>query len=44
MTSSSPGDMDIEKEYDSYVEKVRTMGLTRALEIKQEAYDRYMAE
>ena len=38
------GDMDIEKEYDSYVEKVRTMGLTRALEIKQEAYDRYMAE
>ena len=38
------GDMDIEKEYDSYVEKVRTMGLTRALEIKQEAYDRYMAQ
>ena len=38
------GDMDIEKEYDSYVEKVRTMGLTRALEIKQDAYDRYMAE
>ena len=38
------GDMDIEKDYDSYVEKVRTMGLTRALEIKQEAYDRYMAQ
>ncbi len=38
------GDMDIEKEYDSYVKKVRTMGLTRALEIKQEAYDRYMAQ
>ena len=34
--------MDIEAEYASYEESVRTMGLTRALEIKQDAYDRYM--
>lgn len=38
------GDMDIEAEYAKYEENVRTMGLTRALEIKQDAYDRYMAE
>ena len=38
------GDMDIETEYATYEEQVRTMGLTRALEIKQDAYDRYMAE
>lgn len=36
------GDMDIETEYEAYEEQVRTMGLTRALEIKQDAYDRYM--
>ena len=36
------GDMDIEAEYADYEENVRTMGLTRALEIKQDAYDRYM--
>ncbi len=36
------GDMDIETEYAEYEENVRTMGLTRALEIKQDAYDRYM--
>ena len=36
------GDMDIEAEYEAYEEQVRTMGLTRALEIKQAAYDRYM--
>lgn len=36
------GDMDIETEYETYEEQVRTMGLTRALEIKQDAYDRYM--
>jgi putative aldouronate transport system substrate-binding protein len=36
------GTMDIEKEYEAYEEGVRTMGLTRALEIKQAAYDRYM--
>ncbi len=36
------GDMDIEAEYANYEEQVRTMGLTRALEIKQAAYDRYM--
>ena len=36
------GDMDIESEYETYEEQVRTMGLTRALEIKQDAYDRYM--
>ena len=36
------GDMDIEAEYATYEEQVRTMGLTRALEIKQAAYDRYM--
>lgn len=36
------GDMDIEKDYASYEEQVRTMGLTRALEIKQDAYDRYI--
>jgi len=34
--------MDIEAEYANYEEQVRTMGLTRALEIKQAAYDRYM--
>ena len=36
------GDMDIEKDYATYEEQVRTMGLTRALEIKQDAYDRYI--
>lgn len=36
------GDMDIETEYETYEEEVRTQGLTRALEIKQDAYDRYM--
>lgn len=36
------GDMDIETEYEAYEEAVREMGLTRALEIKQDAYDRYM--
>ena len=36
------GDMDIETEYAQYEEDVRAMGLTRALEIKQAAYDRYM--
>lgn len=36
------GDLDIETEYAAYEEEVRTMGLTRALEIKQAAYDRYM--
>lgn len=38
------GDMDIEAEYEAYEEAVREMGLTRALEIKQDAYDRYMAK
>lgn len=38
------GEMDIEKDYATYEEQVRTMGLTRALEIKQDAYDRYMAK
>ena len=37
------GDMDIETEYAAYEEAVREMGLIRALEIKQDAYDRYMA-
>ena len=36
------GDMDIEAQYAEYENQVRTMGLTRALEIKQAAYDRYM--
>lgn len=36
------GDMDIETEYEAYEEAVREMGLTRAIEIKQDAYDRYM--
>ena len=36
------GDMDIEAEYETYEEQVRTMCLTRGLEIKQAAYDRYM--
>lgn len=36
------GDMNIETEYAAYEEAVRQMGLTRALEIKQDAYDRYM--
>ncbi len=36
------GDMDIETEYEAYEEAVREMGLIRALEIKQAAYDRYM--
>ena len=36
------GDMDLETEYEAYEEEVRTQGLTRALEIKQDAYDRYM--
>lgn len=38
------GDMDLETEYETYEEEVRTMGLTRALEIKQDAYDRYLAK
>ena len=38
------GDMDIETEYEAYEESVREMGLTRALEIKQDAYDRYMEQ
>lgn len=38
------GDMDIETEYAAYEEAVREMGLTRAVEIKQAAYDRYMAK
>ena len=37
------GDMDIEKEYDPMWKRSAPC-LTRALEIKQEAYDRYMAE
>ena len=36
------GDMDIETQYEEYEEQVRTMGLTRGIEIKQAAYDRYM--
>jgi putative aldouronate transport system substrate-binding protein len=36
------GDMDIETEYEAYEQALRDMGLTRALEIKQAAYDRYM--
>ena len=38
------GDMDIEADYAAYEDAVREMGLTRALEIKQDAYDRYVAE
>lgn len=38
------GDMDIETEYEAYEEAVREMGLTRAIEIKQDAYDRYMGQ
>ena len=38
------GDMDIETEYAAYEEAVREMGLTRAVEIKQAAYDRYIAK
>lgn len=30
-------------EYDSFVETLKTMGVERAIEIKQAAYDRYMA-
>ncbi len=37
------GDMDLETQYEQYENDVRTMGLERALEIKQDAYDRYMA-
>ena len=37
------GDMSLDTQYEEYEEAVRTMGLTRALEIKQDAYDRYMA-
>jgi putative aldouronate transport system substrate-binding protein len=36
------GDMDIETEYEAYEQALHEMGLTRALEIKQAAYDRYM--
>lgn len=38
------GDMDIDKEWDSYVEAVENMGLDELMEIYQGAYDRYMAK
>ena len=38
------GDMDIEKEWDSFKSAVENMGLEELLEIYQGAYDRYMAK
>ena len=34
------GKMDIEKDWDSYVETCKSIGLDRAIEIMQDAYDR----
>lgn len=41
MTDSS---RDIDAEWDSYVESVKNAGLTQNLEIRQNAYDRYLSE
>lgn len=38
------GDMDIEKDWDSYVTAVENMGLDELLEIYQAAYDRFQAK
>ena len=37
------GDMDIETEYDSFIETLKGMQIERLIEIYQTAYDRYMA-
>ncbi|BDF45765.1 sugar ABC transporter substrate-binding protein [Lachnospiraceae bacterium] len=37
------GDMDIETEYDSFIETLKDMQMERLIEIYQTAYDRYMA-
>ena len=38
------GISDIDAEWDGYVEQLKNFGIERAIEIKQEAYDRYMSK
>ena len=34
------GDLDIDKEWDSYIEELKTMDVEQMIEIAQKAYDR----
>lgn len=38
------GISDIDAEWDGYVKQLKNFGIERAIEIKQEAYDRYMSK
>ena len=44
LTRFITGEMDIETEWDNYVETVKRMGYDRLLEIYQQQYDRYIGE
>lgn len=36
------GTSDVDKDWDSYIERLNQLGLQKAMEIQQEAYDRFM--
>ena len=37
------GEMDVDKDWDEYLAQLESIGLSRFLEIEQEAYDSYIA-
>ena len=37
------GDLDVEKDWDTYIEKLNTMGVENYIATYQKAYDTYMA-
>ena len=44
MTRFALGDLDIEKDWDSYLKELENIGLSQYLEVSQIAYDRLNAK
>ena len=44
MTRFALGDLDIEKDWDSYLKELESIGLSQYLEVSQIAYDRLNAK